>query len=183
QPQISIPRFSSVLPRTLCCFPSCSNTLLSLLQQPTMSLVQVNGRTASSASYHSSLRTTLSLSFYNSLRKDHPTCQLVTTAVPGFGPYCIAMECEVDAGSKFDVVLGSEWAAHIRDFLQASGYRLNRTFDAWLFLVDPHHPLCSTANPPTPVVSLAPVVVQAVMDQTATNSHRSMQAPVSAPPH
>ncbi|KAJ7719257.1 hypothetical protein B0H16DRAFT_1897211, partial [Mycena metata] len=116
-----------------------------------MSLIQVNGHTASSASYHSSLRTTLSPSFYNSLRKDHPTRQLVTTVVPGFGPYCVVMECEVDAASEFDVVLGSEWAAYIRDFLQVSGYRLNRTFDAWIFLVDPHHPLGSTATPPAPV--------------------------------
>ncbi|KAJ7020599.1 hypothetical protein C8F04DRAFT_1274817 [Mycena alexandri] len=51
------------------------------------------------------------------------------------------MECEVDPLAAYDVVLGSEWASHIRDFVLGLGYRLNDNFDAWSFFSDVRHPL------------------------------------------
>ncbi|KAJ7026065.1 hypothetical protein C8F04DRAFT_1268535 [Mycena alexandri] len=118
-----------------------------------MSFLQVNGITASSASHHSSLRTSLSSSFLDRVRDGRlasTTRQLVTTFVPGFGPFGMVMDCETHSANEVDIILGFEWAAHIRDFLQASGYRLNRTFDAWTFLVDPSHPIGEFAVPLAP---------------------------------
>ncbi|KAJ7042869.1 hypothetical protein C8F04DRAFT_1390272 [Mycena alexandri] len=106
-----------------------------------MSTIQVNGFVAPSAFFRPALRTTLSASFYHSLRISHPTRQLVTSIIPGYGQFSVLMECEVDPAADHDVTLGLEWAAHIRDFVLGLGFRIDDKFDAWLFLSDSHHPL------------------------------------------
>ncbi|KAJ7779027.1 hypothetical protein B0H16DRAFT_1500899 [Mycena metata] len=106
-----------------------------------MSVVHVNGSRATTVSFHPSARTSLSSRFFETLAVTHPTRQLVTTLVPGFGQYSILLECVVDPAIAFDIILGAQWAVHIREYVLGLGYRLNDTFNAWSFVSDSLHPL------------------------------------------
>ncbi|KAJ7020686.1 hypothetical protein C8F04DRAFT_1143581, partial [Mycena alexandri] len=112
-----------------------------------MSSLQVNGTTVASVSFDPYLRTCFSPSFNSRLRKTHPTRQLVTSIIPGYGQHSVLMECEVDPDAPHDVILGLEWAAHIRDFVLEKGFRIDGHFDAWAFLSDPRHPLGFPSGP------------------------------------
>jgi hypothetical protein len=47
-----------------------------------------------------------------------------------------------------DVVLGLDWATHVRESLIGSGYHLDSTFDAWHFSSYPTHPPSSALGNP-----------------------------------
>ncbi|KAJ6540659.1 hypothetical protein B0H19DRAFT_1269210 [Mycena capillaripes] len=73
----------------------------------------------------------------------------VTTSVSGYPSFSTVLECDIVATAEFDVILGLDWAALVRDFLMRLGYRLDSSFDVWLFFSTPSHPIGNiTSSPP-----------------------------------
>jgi hypothetical protein len=106
----------------------------------TMSLY-IEGLPAASVSFQQSPKSSLSSTFYQNLVGVSGNRLLFTTAIPSFSSYSSLVECNISHGLQTDVVLGLDWAAHVRESLICSGYRLDSTFDAWCFFSYPTHPI------------------------------------------
>ncbi|KAJ7024245.1 hypothetical protein C8F04DRAFT_1192662 [Mycena alexandri] len=106
--------------------------------------------------------------------------KLVTSIIPRYGQLSVLMECEVDPLAAYDVVLGSEWASHIRDFVLGLGYRLDDNFDAWSFFSDVRHPLGFSSYSFLPPSSLSPLEVTAPADSSGRPSTLSVEATAAA---
>ncbi|KAJ7883596.1 hypothetical protein B0H13DRAFT_1890361 [Mycena leptocephala] len=62
-------------------------------------------------------------------------------AANGHHPISFTLAFQLAKHSPYDVVLGLDWAAFIRDSMLNIGYRLDSTFNAALWVSDPAHPL------------------------------------------
>ncbi|KAJ6473354.1 hypothetical protein C8R47DRAFT_1294963 [Mycena vitilis] len=106
--------------------------LLQIISRSTMFLL-VDGTSARTVTFQHIPQTTLSAAFHASLRGLPGTALLVTTTITGFLPSSSLIRCNVVLDLGFDVVLGLDWAAYLRDSLINLGYRLESSFDAWNF--------------------------------------------------
>ncbi|KAJ6458911.1 hypothetical protein C8R47DRAFT_1081449 [Mycena vitilis] len=84
--------------------------------------------------------TRVSVSFYQRLARVRGPRLPFTTIVPGFPPFSSVVDCAVGL-INVDVVLGLDWASHIREILIHSGFRIDRSFDAWTFFHHADHPI------------------------------------------
>ncbi|KAJ6471180.1 hypothetical protein DFH09DRAFT_1344267 [Mycena vulgaris] len=89
-------------------------------------------------------RTVVSNAFFRTLHSSN-TDLLITTLVPTNGPSSSLIHCLVSPDASHDVVLGLDWASLLRDSLILLGFRIDSSFDAWRYLVDP-----SLLSPPLP---------------------------------
>ncbi|KAJ7864716.1 hypothetical protein B0H13DRAFT_1898962 [Mycena leptocephala] len=104
--------------------------------------VLFDGLRAANVSYSSSSRSVLSARFRNLLPNNaRLNSLLVTTLVRGHHPISLTLAFQLAKHSPYDVVLGLDWAAFIRDSMLNIGYRLDSTFNAALWVSDPAHPL------------------------------------------
>ncbi|KAJ7884897.1 hypothetical protein B0H13DRAFT_2343466 [Mycena leptocephala] len=101
----------------------------------------IEGLPAASVSFQRSPKSSLSSTFYQNLVGVSGNRLLLTTTIPNFSSYSSLVECNISHGLQTDVVLGLDWAAHVRESLICSGYRLDSTFDAWCFFSYPTHPI------------------------------------------
>ncbi|KAJ7725718.1 hypothetical protein B0H16DRAFT_1781750 [Mycena metata] len=143
--------------------------------------LQVNGSSVFSVFWHSGLRTTLSLALFNCLHISESTRQLVTSVVPGYGQHSVLMECEVNPHALYNVIVGSEWAGHLHDFVLNLGFRLDANFDTWSFLSDDRHPLGFTPpiSPPSLISQSALPVAQVQSGGPSTDGSPHAQVPSS----
>ncbi|KAJ6502846.1 hypothetical protein C8R47DRAFT_1106949 [Mycena vitilis] len=91
--------------------------------------------------------TVVSPLFYQRLGPVDPAQLLFVTTVPGFPPFPSVVACAA-LPAPVDVVLGLDWASHVRETLIRYEYRLDRSFNAWTFFTHPAHPLRARVNPP-----------------------------------
>ncbi|KAJ7117321.1 hypothetical protein C8R43DRAFT_960622 [Mycena crocata] len=81
-----------------------------------MSLL-LDGRLVSSASYSGTPQTSVSITFFGSLSRADSNNLLLTTLVPPYGSFSVALPCVVDSTLAHDVVLGVDWAAYLWETL------------------------------------------------------------------
>ncbi|KAJ7914549.1 hypothetical protein B0H13DRAFT_2325133 [Mycena leptocephala] len=99
------------------------------------------------ASFSPSPRSVLSACFRNLWPSNaRTTSLLVTTLVGGHHAKSFPLAFQMAEHATFDVILVLDWAAFLRDSLLSLGYRLDSTFDAWRFVLDPTHPLSSNGS-------------------------------------
>ncbi|KAJ6556989.1 hypothetical protein DFH09DRAFT_1365427 [Mycena vulgaris] len=125
---------------------------------PTTTTLTVEGASVPSFSYVNIPRTVLSPSFISGLGPSRPTGYLFTVTVGPSGSFSFPLHCTLGPQSPFDVVLGYDWAAHLRDRLLHYGFRLDSQFDAWKFFSYhlPPPPGPSAAAIPTPPAPIGP---------------------------
>jgi hypothetical protein len=107
---------------------------------PTMSLL-VDGVSAPSVTFRPSTRTVLSAAFSRLAPGVRGHGFLLTTSVYGYSAVATVIKCDIVASPDYDVVLGLDWAALLRDYLISLGHRLDSSFNAWLFFSAPSHPI------------------------------------------
>ncbi|KAJ7467420.1 hypothetical protein B0H11DRAFT_2239421 [Mycena galericulata] len=90
----------------------------------------VEGLPVTSVDFSGSLRTSVSASFYKTLRCETRKV-LVTTVVPSYGSFSVFLDCLVVRDLNVDVLLGVDWA---------------HTFNAWDFFRLPNHPFTRHAQ-------------------------------------
>ncbi|KAJ7852276.1 hypothetical protein B0H13DRAFT_2359597 [Mycena leptocephala] len=117
--------------------------------------VLLDGLQAPTASFSPSPRSVLSACFRNLWPSNaRTTSLLVTTLVGGHHAISFPLAFQTAEHATFDVILGLDWAAFLRDSLFSLGYRLDSTFDAWRSVLDPAHPLSSNRCRPHSSVSV-----------------------------
>ncbi|KAJ6450571.1 hypothetical protein C8R47DRAFT_1230182 [Mycena vitilis] len=102
--------------------------------------------------------TRVSPSFYRRLTRIRGPQLLFTTAVPSFPTISSVVTCLVELVPE-DVVLGLDWASHVREHLIQAGFRLGGSFDARTFLTHPDHPIrgvVSRSSAVIPSVGITP---------------------------
>lgn len=104
--------------------------------------LNVNGKPVSSVAFYPGPRSYISSAFHSSLPRVSGTQLLVTTNVPQ-PLFSTMLDFEVAPTLDNDVVLGFDWSSRVREYLLLNNYRLDSTFDAWLYFSLPSHPLCS----------------------------------------
>ncbi|KAJ7733449.1 hypothetical protein B0H16DRAFT_1892779 [Mycena metata] len=109
--------------------------------------LNVEGYTVPSAVFYPSPQSYISLAFYSSLPRVSGTRLLVTTNVPSQLLFSTPLDFKVSTTLETDVVLGFDWSSRVRDYLLMNGYRLDSTFDAWLYFSLPLHPLYHPSGP------------------------------------
>ncbi|KAJ6570560.1 hypothetical protein DFH09DRAFT_1464355 [Mycena vulgaris] len=118
----------------------------------------VKGASVTSFSYANISRTVLSPSFISRLGPSRPTGYLFTVTVGPSGSFSSPLHCTLGPQLPFNVVLGCDWTAHLRDCLLHYGFRLDSQFDAWkcfsYHLPPPPGP--SAAAIPTPPAPIGP---------------------------
>ncbi|KAJ7436011.1 hypothetical protein B0H11DRAFT_2256658 [Mycena galericulata] len=105
----------------------------------------VEGLPVTSVDFSGSLRTSVSASFYKTLRCETRKV-LVTTVVPSYGSFSVFLDCLVVRDLNVDVLLGVDWAQYIQQTLGQEGYRIDSTFNAWDFFRLPNHPFTRHAQ-------------------------------------
>lgn len=98
-----------------------------------MSTITINGLAATVLGYQVSARTLISSRFLGTLNNPNHSRLLITTSVPGFSSCSTVLACDISSAIESDVVLGLDWAAHLRDSFLALGYCLGDTFNSWTF--------------------------------------------------
>jgi hypothetical protein len=98
-----------------------------------MSTITINGIPATTLGYQAAARTQISSRFFSTLNNPNPSCLLLTSFVPGFPSCSTVLGCDVSSAAQHDVILGLDWAAHLRESFIALGYRLGDTFNSWSF--------------------------------------------------
>ncbi|KAJ7130756.1 hypothetical protein C8R43DRAFT_1024809 [Mycena crocata] len=119
---------------------------------------------------------------------------LVTTQVGPLGGYSFNLSCDIVDGLPTSVVLGLDWGAYLRESLLAAHFRLDHTFDPWIFLTYPGHPLSSMSFvhygsvPSQPVSAPSGVVIapssegdQAVNQAADSADHQGESLGISSP--
>ncbi|KAJ6471848.1 hypothetical protein DFH09DRAFT_1380535 [Mycena vulgaris] len=106
----------------------------------------VEGASVPSFSYANIPHTVLSPSFISRLGPSRPTGYLFTVTVGPSRSFSFPLHCTLGPQSPFDVVLGYDWAAHLRDCLLHYGFRLDL----------PPPPGPSAAAIPTPPAPIGP---------------------------
>ncbi|KAJ6487156.1 hypothetical protein C8R47DRAFT_1127906 [Mycena vitilis] len=96
-----------------------------------MSSILIDGVSTLAVSFATSAQTVVSSAFLAKLVGAKPHRLLLTTALAGYPVCSSSVSCQVSSAIHYDVVLGFDWAANLRDSLLALGYRLDSSFDAW----------------------------------------------------
>ncbi|KAJ6592033.1 hypothetical protein DFH09DRAFT_1273279 [Mycena vulgaris] len=113
----------------------------------------VDGIAATTFTFASVPHTLLSPSFATRLGQPRSTGYLFTVTVGPSGAFSFPLHCSLGPQSTFDVVLGYDWAAFLRDSLLRSGFRLDSRFDAWMFF---SYHLPPPSVPPAPATFIDP---------------------------
>ncbi|KAJ7504744.1 hypothetical protein B0H11DRAFT_2270578 [Mycena galericulata] len=109
--------------------------------------VYINGILAPTASYSESLRTTtISSAFAAFLPRSADSVFAVAVDAGAFGLRSMALSCDVSSNVSTSVALGADWAAYLRYSLSCEGFRLDASFNPWVFVSDPSHPLSSAPH-------------------------------------
>ncbi|KAJ7162713.1 hypothetical protein C8R43DRAFT_305953 [Mycena crocata] len=103
--------------------------------------IHVDGVQALNVQYSGLPHTVLSGAFLLRLYSPDPSTVLLTTHVAPYGSFSVPVPYEVEYTDAFDVVLGLDWAAYLRESLLGIDLRLDHSFSAWDFLCDPARPL------------------------------------------
>ncbi|KAJ7659710.1 hypothetical protein DFH06DRAFT_1130468 [Mycena polygramma] len=107
--------------------------------------VFVEGCLPPTFSYLPNASTTISSAFRSTLPPG-PNTFLLTPLPLHRQALSFALPCQVSPSETSYVVLGSDWAAYVRESLLNAGHRLPSFFDAWQFLLNPEYLLSGNAS-------------------------------------
>ncbi|KAJ7134935.1 hypothetical protein C8R43DRAFT_956165 [Mycena crocata] len=99
---------------------------------------------------------------------------LLTTVVPPYGSFSVALPCVVEPLLSHDIALGIDWAVYLRETFLGLDIHLDNMFDRWLFFIDPSRRL--SGDHPYPTSSLVSIDTRSLPGHIL---HRLQSAPRS----
>ncbi|KAJ6534369.1 hypothetical protein B0H19DRAFT_1080843 [Mycena capillaripes] len=110
----------------------------------------LDGNLISSFSFSATSQTVVGSSLARDLHLSRTERLLLTMIVLSYGRFSTLVHVEFSKDISNHLVLGRDWAAHLRESLIFNGHTPGNGFNTWVFLMAVDHPLHASSSGPVP---------------------------------